>query len=50
MESNRGAIGPSRESLTFFKELSRVSANLSAFRGHSFLSVTSKDLEKQDYK
>lgn len=46
MESNSGAIGPSGESFTFFKELSKVSANLRAFRGHSCLSVTSKELHR----
>jgi len=47
MESNSGAIGPSGESLTFFKEVSKVSANLRAFRGHFCRSVTSKELHQE---
>lgn len=44
MQSNKAAIGPSGESLIFFSEFNKVSVNLSAFRGHSCLSVTSKEL------
>jgi hypothetical protein len=47
MELNKGAIGPSGESLTCFKEVNKVSVNLRAFRGHSCFSVTSNELHRE---